>query len=105
MSSIARENSISPTWTTLNLHEIFIKLPLDRAKPQKKKKKKEERDKQAIKRHVEDRYCGDAISHSSSNKIVYTTLDINRRIYAWINHSIRNAANESGFANVAGFLY
>lgn len=52
------------------------------SKTTKKKKKKEERDKQAIKRHVEDRYCGDAISHSSSNKIVYTTLDINRRIYA-----------------------
>lgn len=34
----AKEFDISPTWTTLNLHGIFIKLPLDRAKPEKKEK-------------------------------------------------------------------
>lgn len=48
----AKEFDISPTWTTLNLHGIFIKLPLDRAKPEKKEKRTEIN---AIKRHVEDR--------------------------------------------------
>lgn len=82
MGSIARENSISHLLEQRSICTKFLSNFRSIEQNHKKKKKKEERDKQAIKRHVEDRYCGDAISHSSSNKIVYTTLDINRRIYA-----------------------